>query len=111
YTKRESVDKYAYTAPLSEIAENDYNLNILRYVDTSEEEEQIDLDALAGKLIKFEDAKVKADESISNFCQTLNIPEPAGTNLYLLRLFKKGCMQKLFSQEIRFTDDKGKPFP
>ncbi|MAS87836.1 MAG: type I restriction-modification system subunit M [Micavibrio sp.] len=111
YTKRESVDKYAYTAPLSEIAENDYNLNILRYVDTSEEEEQIDLDALAGKLIKFEDAKVKVDESISNFCQILNIPEPAGTNLYLLRLFKKGCMQKLFSQEIRFTDDKGKPFP
>ncbi|MDO9518616.1 MAG: type I restriction-modification system subunit M [Pseudohongiella sp.] len=38
---RETVEKYSYLAPLSLIAENDYNLNIPRYVDTFEEEEEI----------------------------------------------------------------------
>ncbi|MCW8127891.1 type I restriction-modification system subunit M [Microbulbifer halophilus] len=37
------VDKYAYVADLDEVRENDYNLNIPRYVDTFEEEEEIDL--------------------------------------------------------------------
>ena len=43
YVKRTSVDKYAYLATAEEIKENDYNLNIPRYVDTFEEEEEIDL--------------------------------------------------------------------
>lgn len=42
----ESVDKYAYLATLEEIAENDFNLNIPRYVDTFEEEAEIDLMAV-----------------------------------------------------------------
>lgn len=46
YKKRQSVDKYAYLASLNEIKENDYNLNIPRYVDTFEEEEEIDLMAV-----------------------------------------------------------------
>ena len=43
---RETIDKYSYLAPLSQIAENDYNLNIPRYVDTFEEEDEIDLAAV-----------------------------------------------------------------
>lgn len=43
---RENVDKYAYLAAHGEIKENDYNLNITRYVDTFEEEEEIDLMAV-----------------------------------------------------------------
>ncbi|MCB1986211.1 MAG: N-6 DNA methylase, partial [Nitrosomonas sp.] len=46
YRARVSVDKYAYLASLEEIQENDYNLNIPRYVDTFEEEEEIDLMAV-----------------------------------------------------------------
>ena len=46
YKARVSVDKYAYAASLDEIKENDYNLNIPRYVDTFEEEEEIDLMAV-----------------------------------------------------------------
>jgi len=46
YEKREFVDKYAFLATHEEIAENDYNLNIPRYVDTFEEEEEIDLIAV-----------------------------------------------------------------
>jgi len=46
YQARESVDKYAYLAVPEEIKENDFNLNIPRYVDTFEEEEEIDLNAV-----------------------------------------------------------------
>lgn len=46
YDDRETVDKYAYLASLDEIRENDFNLNIPRYVDTFEEEEEIDLMAI-----------------------------------------------------------------
>ena len=46
YEKREKVDKYSYVATLEEIKENDYNLNIPRYVDTFEEEDPVDMDAV-----------------------------------------------------------------
>jgi type I restriction enzyme M protein len=46
YDERRSVDKYAYLASLEEIAANDFNLNIPRYIDTFEEEEEIDLMAV-----------------------------------------------------------------
>lgn len=46
YKARENVDKYAYLASFDEIKENDFNLNIPRYVDTFEEEEEIDLEAV-----------------------------------------------------------------
>ncbi len=46
YEARESTDKYSYLATFEEIEENDFNLNIPRYVDTFEEEEEIDLMAV-----------------------------------------------------------------
>ncbi|WP_326469786.1 type I restriction-modification system subunit M [Enterobacter wuhouensis] len=46
YREGDNVDKYAYLASLQEIRDNDYNLNIPRYVDTFEEEEEIDLMAI-----------------------------------------------------------------
>lgn len=50
YENREDVEKYAYVASLDEIKENDYNLNIPRYVDTFEEEEVTPLPQLAQEL-------------------------------------------------------------
>lgn len=46
YKKRADVEKYAHAATIEEITENDFNLNIPRYVDTFEEEEEIDIDAV-----------------------------------------------------------------
>ncbi len=43
YKERKDIEKYAHVASIEEIRENDYNLNIPRYVDTSEEEEEINL--------------------------------------------------------------------
>ncbi|OPZ63495.1 MAG: N-6 DNA Methylase [Firmicutes bacterium ADurb.Bin506] len=50
YRAREAADKYAYLAELAEIAENDYNLNIPRYVDTFEEEAPVDLKAVQKRI-------------------------------------------------------------
>ncbi|HNZ52571.1 MAG TPA: type I restriction-modification system subunit M [bacterium] len=46
YKNREVIEKYSYLAQFEEIKENDFNLNIPRYVDTFEEEEEIDIDAV-----------------------------------------------------------------
>ena len=46
YSARTEEDKYAHVAKFDEIKENDFNLNIPRYVDTFEEEEEIDIDAV-----------------------------------------------------------------
>jgi len=45
YKNRTEIKKYSYVATIDEIQENDYNLNIPRYVDTFEEEEIVDLEA------------------------------------------------------------------
>ena len=62
YRKREAVDKYSYVAEKSEIVENDYNLNIPRYVDTFEEEELVDIDEVQRNIatIEAELAEVQA---------------------------------------------------
>lgn len=46
YNNRKTVEKEAYLASYDDIVANDFNLNIPRYVDTTEEEEEIDLNAL-----------------------------------------------------------------
>ncbi|MDG6894990.1 type I restriction-modification system subunit M [Volucribacter amazonae] len=50
YQARQNVDKYAYLADFDEIKTNDFNLNIPRYVDTFEEEEEIDLNDVMRQL-------------------------------------------------------------
>lgn len=50
YRRRKTVEKYAYLASFEEIQENDFNLNIPRYVDTFEEEEEIDIEAVQAEI-------------------------------------------------------------
>lgn len=54
YRERKEIDKYSHIATLEEIRENDYNLNIPRYVDTFEEEEPVDIAATKEKIAKIE---------------------------------------------------------
>ncbi|MCT3529761.1 MAG: type I restriction-modification system subunit M [Latilactobacillus curvatus] len=63
YKSREDVDKYAHVATLDEIKENDFNLNIPRYVDTFEEEEPIDIDEVKKEIaaIDLEIAKLEKE--------------------------------------------------
>lgn len=54
YTARAEEDKYAHVAEFAEIKENDFNLNIPRYVDTFEEEEEIDIDEVQAEIDQLE---------------------------------------------------------
>ena len=63
YADRKEVDRLAHVATIDEIRENDYNLNIPRYVDTFEEEEPIDLDEVNRELseVDAEIARLQAE--------------------------------------------------
>lgn len=64
YTERKDVDKYCHIATIDEIKENDYNLNIPRYVDTSEEEEEIIIEDVLSSLKDI-------DKEINECCDSL----------------------------------------
>ena len=72
--RREFKDKFAYVALMDEVAkENDFNLNIPRYVDTFEEEEEINLETVCMQISKTNEGIESVDENISNFCNELGI--------------------------------------
>ncbi|PZX57595.1 type I restriction enzyme M protein [Algoriphagus ratkowskyi] len=76
YRNRETLDKYSYVATLAEIAENGYNLNIPRYVDTFEEEAPIDLDMVSTELKDIESDLKNINDTIAKFCNELKITTP-----------------------------------
>ena len=55
YHKREEVEKQSYLASFEEIEENDFNLNIPRYVDTFEKEPDVDINAVLTNMKKIDD--------------------------------------------------------
>ena len=73
YKNRETVDKYSYAANLKEIEDNDYNLNIPRYVDTFEEEEPIDLDQVQQDLNQIDDEIANVEEEINKYLKELGV--------------------------------------
>jgi type I restriction enzyme M protein len=76
YKSRSNEAKYSHVAEISEIEENDYNLNIPRYVDTFEEEDAVDLKALVKELKKIDLDSKNTDSVISKYCKELGIESP-----------------------------------
>lgn len=76
YRERTVIDKYSYVASLEEIKENDYNLNIPRYVNTFEDDKPIDIDAIAQELKSLEADINETNKTIASFCLQLNISTP-----------------------------------
>ncbi len=75
FINRTSLNKYSYLATLDEVRDNDYNLNIPRYVDTFEEE-NIDLDTIAHTLKALDNEMKVTDSELKKFCTELNISTP-----------------------------------
>jgi type I restriction enzyme M protein len=71
YSARKSVDKYAYLASPQELAENDFNLNIPRYVDTFEEEDEIDLMAVRDERKKLKAELADLEEKMDGYLKEL----------------------------------------
>ena len=75
YKKREAVEKYAYVASFDEIKVNDFNLNIPRYVDTFEEEEQVDLATIGSELKAVREKKTELESSLFEMISSLQYDE------------------------------------
>ncbi|WP_293007542.1 type I restriction-modification system subunit M [Nitrosomonas sp.] len=73
YLARTNEDKYSAVASLESIKANDYNLNIPRYVDTFEAEEEIDLNSIAEQLKALDQQSQQTDATIAAYCQKLGI--------------------------------------
>lgn len=76
YTQRKSISQLSYLATIEEIQENDYNLNIPRYVDTFDEGEVVDLKSTTEELRKIESGMKEIDERIAKFTKELGIDSP-----------------------------------
>ncbi|MDP3435189.1 MAG: type I restriction-modification system subunit M [Bacteroidota bacterium] len=76
YRNRTEELKYSKLATLKEIADNDYNLNIPRYVDTFEVAESIDINLIAQEIKALDSQMVETDKVIEAFCKELNIAPP-----------------------------------
>lgn len=76
YAKREDVDKYAHVASIDEIVENGFNLNIPRYVDTFEPEEEIDLNAVAQDIRKLQKEIKEIDSQLKPYFEELGLDFP-----------------------------------
>ncbi len=73
YKARVELLKYSHIATLDEIKENDYNLNIPRYVDTFEEEEQIDIHEVMSEIKDLEQQRAELDKEIEAYLKELGL--------------------------------------
>lgn len=78
YRNGGNVDKYAYLASLKEIKENDYNLNIPRYVDTFEEEAEIDLLAVRAEREQLKTQLAALEIEMANYLEELGYYSQGG---------------------------------
>lgn len=73
YAKRKEIEKFSREVNFKEIEENDFNLNITRYVDTFVEEEEIDISANLKELAKLEPEIEKLEKEMSRYLKELGI--------------------------------------
>lgn len=73
YRNRTEIEKYSHCASLQEVKDNDYNLNIPRYVDTFEEEEEIDIKAVMAEIKELEAKRADLDKQIDVYLKELGI--------------------------------------
>ena len=74
YQYRREISRYSRQVSLQEIKENDYNLNITRYVSLAQEEKQVDLQEVHDKLVEIEKEIVKARDKHNEFLKELGLP-------------------------------------
>ena len=73
YKARENVDKFSHVASFEEIRENDFNLNIPRYVDTFEEEELVDIDEVKQNISSIEAELAQVQAQMKRYLEELGL--------------------------------------
>jgi len=75
YRARETIDKFAYLADFDEIKENDFNLNIPRYVDTFEPEPPVDMAAVSAKIGRLKADLETVEVKMAGYLQELSLDD------------------------------------
>ena len=73
YQKRKNIARFAHVAPLKEITENEYNLNIPHYVDTFEEEEIIDIEKVRQNIRWLKKEIIKAEAKVNGYLKEIGL--------------------------------------
>lgn len=73
YENYETIEKFSYVATFDEIKENDFNLNIPRYVDTFEEEEPVDIEQVQANIASIEAELVEVQAQMKKYLEELGI--------------------------------------
>ncbi|APC39278.1 type I restriction-modification system subunit M [Clostridium estertheticum] len=73
YNNYKTIDKYSYLATLDEIKENDYNLNIPRYVDIFEEEKMVDMDEVAQNINNIKAELQEVEKEMAKYLDELGL--------------------------------------
>ncbi len=73
YENRKSVEKFCYASPISEVRDNDYNLNIPRYVDTYKESERYNLDEIKRELSTINKEIARNNQVIDELCRKMGV--------------------------------------
>lgn len=76
YKTRTEIEKYSHRASIKEINENEYNLNISRYVNTFEDEITVNIKEVANKLKELHSKELNLENNIEEFCDELKIDKP-----------------------------------
>lgn len=75
YSSKKEIKKFAHLATIDELKENDFNLNIPRYVDTFEEEAPIDINAVMAEYKKLDEEDKKITEELNKYLEELGLPK------------------------------------
>lgn len=75
YASKKDIDKYAHLASIEELQENEFNLNIPRYVDTFEEEEEIDLNEVMAEYHRLDEEDKKITKELNKYLEELGLPK------------------------------------
>ncbi|MBM7853897.1 type I restriction enzyme M protein [Desulfohalotomaculum tongense] len=75
YDEFKDVDKYAAVVDIKTIEENDYNLNISRYVDTTEEEEEIDIAGVIAEIRELKKQSAETEKKLNQYLKELGFEE------------------------------------
>ena len=73
YKNRKEIEKYSHIATFDEISENDFNLNIPRYVDTFEEEEEVDLAKVKSDIASLEKELIEVQSKMNEYLKELGV--------------------------------------
>lgn len=67
------TEKFSYRATLKDIQDNEYNLNIPRYIDTFEEEEQVDIKEVHTEIVDLKKQLAETEAKMEQYLKELNL--------------------------------------